>query len=95
MKPAEHPKNATVSARISRGLAGWVLSRLSRGRGGQPRLAMVERIPLAPRHSLALIEADGQRLLVATSSEKGSVFYKLDAAESCSRGTRPTRRTSW
>ena len=35
----------------------------------KPRLAVLERISLAPRQTLALIEADGQRLLVATSPE--------------------------
>lgn len=74
------------------GLAGWLLvllrqgiARLRRqaGRSGaqraQPQLALIERIPLAPRQSLALVEAEGRRLLVATSAESGPVFYALDA----------------
>ena len=50
----------------------------------EPRLALVERITLAPRQSLALIEAEGRRILVATSAEGGPAFYPLD--ESVSRG---------
>jgi hypothetical protein len=44
----------------------------------EPRLALVERITLAPRQSLALIEAEGRRILVATSAEGGPAFYPLD-----------------
>ena len=46
----------------------------------EPRLALVERITLAPRQSLALIEAEGRRILVATSAEGGPAFYPLDEA---------------
>jgi flagellar biogenesis protein FliO len=60
------------------GLAGWLLSRLrARGRR-QPRLELVERIALAPRQSLALVEAEGRRFLVATSPEGAPAFYALD-----------------
>lgn len=60
------------------GLAGWLLGRLkSRGRR-QPRLELVERITLAPRQSLALVEAEGRRFLVATSPEGAPAFYALD-----------------
>jgi hypothetical protein len=43
-----------------------------------PRLALVERIALAPRQSLALVEAEGRRFLVATSHEGAPAFYALD-----------------
>jgi len=60
------------------GWAGWLFARL-RGRSHpQPRLALVERITLAPRQSLSLIEAEGRRILVATSAEGASAFYALD-----------------
>jgi len=42
------------------------------------RLALLERIALAPRQSLALVEAEGRRILVATSAEGGPAFYPLD-----------------
>jgi hypothetical protein len=47
-----------------------------------PRLALLERIALAPRQSLALVEADGHRFLVATSAEGAAAFFPLtDHAE--------------
>ena len=61
------------------GLAGWLLDKLrSSSRRSQPRLALLERIALAPRQSLALVEAEGRRFLVATSPEGGPTFYPLD-----------------
>jgi len=41
------------------------------------RLAVLERIPLAPRQSLTLVEAEGQRLLVATSAQGTATFFRL------------------
>jgi flagellar biogenesis protein FliO len=61
------------------GLAGWLLDKLRRGARPRPRLALRERIALAPRQSLALVEADGRRLLVATSPEGAPAFYALDS----------------
>ncbi len=60
------------------GLAGWLLQRLQRGPRSSPRLVLLERITLAPRQSLALVEADGRKLLVATSPEGAPAFYVLD-----------------
>ena len=67
-------------ASISRaGLAGWLLARLRAGRQARrPRLNLLERIALAPRQSLALVEAEGRRFLVATSPEGAPSFYALD-----------------
>ncbi len=62
------------------GLAGWLLGRLRRGTRRSPRLALLERITLAPRQSLALVEAEGRRLLVATSPEGAPAFYALDGS---------------
>jgi hypothetical protein len=66
------------------GLTGWLAERLLgwlRGRRrAAPRLALVERISLAPRQSLALVEAEGRRILVATSADGGPAFYPLDEA---------------
>ncbi len=75
------------------GLAGWLfaLARnwsrgwLRRRPRPRPRLALVERIALAPRQSLALVEAEGRRLLVVTSAEGGSAFFPLDQARSAPR----------
>lgn len=63
------------------GLAGWLLERWHQRTLGRPRLALVERISLAPRQQLALVEADGRRILVATSPEGSPSFYPLDGGE--------------
>jgi flagellar biogenesis protein FliO len=76
------------------GLAGWLLGRLRSGAAQRPRLELLERIALAPRQSLALVEAEGRRLLVATSPEGAPAFYALD--EPVRRSTvRPPARVSW
>ena len=67
-------------------LFGWAKARfgkMHKSAGVQPRLALIERITLAPRQSLALVEAEGRRVLVAVSAEGGPAFYALD------EGTRP------
>jgi hypothetical protein len=72
------PEGAGGPAGFVGGWAGWLLARWH-GRGRrEPRLALVERITLAPRQSLALIEAEGRRILVATSAEGRPAFYPLD-----------------
>ncbi len=79
------------------GVTGWLLERWRGRRRAAPRLALVERIALAPRQSLALVEAEGRRILVATSAEGGPAFYALDekarpGARSAARGV---ARVSW
>jgi flagellar biogenesis protein FliO len=63
---------------VAGGLAGWLLGRLRSGVRRQPRLELLERIALAPRQSLALVEAEGRRFLVATSPEGAPAFFALD-----------------
>jgi len=60
------------------GLGAWLLAKWHGRHRTAPRLALVERITLAPRHSVALIEAEGRRILVATSAEGSPAFYPLD-----------------
>jgi hypothetical protein len=96
MKHGGKQEAALATLPLSR-LGGWLLqsllNRLHRPRFAQPRLALLERITLAPRQSLALVEAEGRRFLVATSAEGGSAFYALDG------GAGPTlrrvSRVSW
>ena len=85
-------------------MAGWLLYRLKGHGRRQPRLELVERVALAPRQSLALVEAEGRRFLVATSPEGAPAFYALDerarpngARQSASRqqSASPTARVSW
>ncbi len=88
-------KKRSVSAAIGRtSIAGWLVARFARGQA-TPRLRLVERVTLAPRQSLVLVEADGRRLLVATSAEGGPVFYALDIEKGPAHAPRTVRRTSW
>ncbi len=84
------------------GWAGWILNRLRSDSRPRPSLQLVERITLAPRQSLALVEADGRRLLVATSADGAPAFYALDQERDknsrlgCPRGaTKVSARVSW
>jgi flagellar biogenesis protein FliO len=91
---------ATLAIVPGGGLAGWLLERLRVSRRPPPRLALLERIALAPRQSLALVEAEGRRFLVATSSEGAPAFYALDersrpAVNRQPAAARPAVRVSW
>lgn len=85
----------------SGGLGAWLVEKLHGRRRSEPRLALLERISLAPRQSLALVEAEGRRILVATSAEGGPAFYPLDesvGSRSRAEGNRALKglsRTSW
>jgi hypothetical protein len=75
------------------GLAGWLLARWRRRTGCVPKLALLERITLAPRQTLSLVEAEGRRFLIASSPEGGPAFYALDRG---ARAGNPSRgRVSW
>jgi hypothetical protein len=80
LEMTQEPERGARETTPIRGLAGWLLGRLHGLRRTPPRLAVLERITLAPRQSLALVEAEGRRFLVATSPEGTPVFYPLDAA---------------
>lgn len=73
-----HTGNRTADSAPGTGLAGWLLGRLRNGARPQPRLALLERITLAPRQTLALVEAEGRRFLVATSPEGAPALFPLD-----------------
>lgn len=74
------------------GWTGRLLARLRFQRSPRPRLELLERISLAPRQSLALVEAEGRRFLVATSAEGGPAFYPLD--QEASSETRSEARST-
>ena len=61
-------------------LALWLLNKLRRTRISEPRLALIERISLAPKQSLALVEAEGRRFLVASSADGAAAFYPIENA---------------
>ncbi len=69
------------------GLAGWLISKLRPMPRPERRLALLERIVLAPRQSLALVEAEGRSILVATSAEGGPAFYALGELPKSEMGT--------
>ncbi|HKF45754.1 MAG TPA: flagellar biosynthetic protein FliO [Terracidiphilus sp.] len=83
----------------SRGWAGWLISRMRGGTRPEARLALLERITLAPRQTLALVEAEGRRFLVASSTDGAPAIYPLDGQAECSaemdqESARPAR-ASW
>jgi hypothetical protein len=84
----------TEDPAVPGGLAGWLLARWQNRRRAQPRLALLERISLAPRQTLSLVEAEGRRFLVASSPQGSSAFYPLDGRTSAA-AVKPRRRISW
>lgn len=95
----EEGEKVEAEGRPAGGLALWIVDRLRRTPRVAPRLTLLDRITLAPRQSLALVEAEGLRLLVATSPEGAPSFYALgekQAAVTTRPGsTKRTRRISW
>jgi hypothetical protein len=61
-----------------RGIIGRILTRFQSGARAQARLAILDRVTLAPRQALVLVEAEGRKLLVATSPDAAPTFYALD-----------------
>jgi hypothetical protein len=59
-------------------MLGWLRHLLPVRSQAAPRLQVLERISLAPRHTLALVESEGRRFLIATSPEGAPVFHSLD-----------------
>lgn len=77
--------------------AGWtgrLFSRFARRQQTQPRLELIERISLAPRQSLALVEAEGRKFLVACSADSTPAFYPIGAGRA-QAGTTRMARVSW
>jgi hypothetical protein len=65
------------SGLIARLLRGWQVS------AERPaRLALIARIELGARQTVALIEAEGERLLVASSADGGVSFFPLNGSDS-------------
>ena len=77
------------------GLAGWLLARVRPGARRQASLALLERITLGPRQSLALVEAEGRRFLIATSAEGAPTFYALDEGTGRQSRHSARARVSW
>jgi hypothetical protein len=67
--------NKLGSGLIARFLRGWQISAVR-----PARLALIARIELGARQTVALIEAEGQRLLVASSADGAASFFSLNSA---------------
>ena len=70
------------AARNWRGVWSSISERLHRRCGASSRLALVEKISVAPRQSVALIEVDGEKLLVGLSPAESPRFFQLKAGQS-------------
>jgi hypothetical protein len=77
------------------GLAGWLMARLRFRPRPQPSLALLERITLAPKQSLALVEAEGRKFLIATSAEGAPAFYALNERIARTERNSARARVSW
>lgn len=79
------------------GLAGWLMERWQRRAAApkKPHLELVERITLAPRQTLSLVEVDGRRFLVATSAEAAPSFYSLGRGHQQEGRNGRMARVSW
>ena len=85
--------NGAVMVKGIGGIAGWLIKRLEQRTHREARLELQERLTLAPRQSLALVEADGQRILVAISAEGAPAFYPLDGRSLSAAKLGASRRT--
>jgi|SRR6185503_9924816 len=54
-----------------------ISERLRRRGNGGPRLAILERVAVAPKQTVALLEVEGEKLLVGTSQEGAPRFFRL------------------
>lgn len=77
-----------------RGLGAWLMSRFRSRCNATARLRMLENIRITPRLSVALIEADGERFLVATSDTGGPVFLPLSKARRMPSGAKASARVN-
>ena len=97
-KPKEVDTHTKATGGWAGGFAAWLAGRLGHRSQPRPSLQLIDRITLAPRQCLALVEVDGQRVLVATSSEGASAFYALpnhSASLARVRAVRSAARLSW
>jgi flagellar biogenesis protein FliO len=78
-------KNSAVKKRSDGTLLNWrgvtaaIFARLHRSGTEMPRLAVLGRVNIAPKQSVALIEVEGERLLVGTSQDRAPRLFRLSA----------------
>jgi len=73
-------QKSSWDAVLGRGLAGWLLRWWRNRAAPASRLMLLDRIAIGPRQALVLVEADGVRVLIATSPEGASTFLPLHPA---------------
>lgn len=84
------------TAQVVGGLAGWFLRKMRGTVLPRKKLVLVERITIGPRQSVALVEAEGQRILVAMSAEGAPAFLPLlGANRDSSRKSGRLGRIAW
>jgi len=66
-----------LAKRLASGLAAWLFNHWQPSLARPVRLALIARIPLGPRQSVALVEAEGMHLLVATSADGAASVFPL------------------
>jgi len=76
----DKPQHLRTSG-FSGGLTSWILNRWQTFAAPAPQLEVVERISLGPRHAVALIRAEGQLVLVATSADGATSFLPLHSSQ--------------
>jgi len=74
---ADTATNAGANRLSARSLIAGILSWLGRRACPARRLSILERLSLAPRQTLWLVEAEGTRLLIAGSAGGGFTFLEL------------------
>lgn len=62
--------------RITQVLRQMIRANLKRVRE-QRRISVIERITLAPRHALVMVEADGERFLISIAQGAQATFFPL------------------
>jgi flagellar biogenesis protein FliO len=55
---------------------------------GLSRIRVIEKITLAPRHSLMIVDADGQRLLLSLVQGAQSSFFPLESRRASAQNSR-------
>ena len=62
----------------SGGIVGWLLKRIRGEQRPRSRLTVLERVPLGTRQTLALVEADGHKILIAAAPECTPALFALE-----------------
>jgi hypothetical protein len=65
--------------RTRQGFVGWLLGRVRQRSEVRRRLVLVERISLAPRQTVCLLEVDDQKLLIATAQDSSPSLCLLSS----------------